>query len=131
MAICWKNDIHAEAIFTFAHNEQEIAQRSFKLDVTESEDRVIYNLIQSMFDINSVDELELMSDIIKVSFCFSDGTRYPQKKLTEKEEAQLWKLPFMKAFLERGGKYYFDEEQRDEVESSIKGLLDCWREEIC
>lgn len=131
MGIYWKNDIHAEAIFTFAHNEQEIAQRSFKLDVTESEDRVIYNLIQSMFDINSVDELELMSDIIKVSFCFSDGTRYPQKKLTEKEEAQLWKLPFMQAFLARNGKYYFDEEQRDEVESSIKELLDCWREEIC
>jgi len=131
MAIYWKNDIHAEAIFTFAHNEQEIAQRSFKLDVTESEDRVIYNLIQSMFDINSVDELELMSDIIKVSFCFSDGTRYPQKKLTKKEEEQLWKLPVMKAFLARGGKYYFDEEQRDEVESSIKELLDCWQEEIC
>ena len=37
----------------------------------------------------------------------------------------------MKAFLARGGKYYFDEEQRDEVESSIKELLDCWQEEIC
>ena len=131
MAICWKNYIHAEAIFTFANHEQEMGEQNFKLDVTESEDRVIYNLIQSMFDINSVDELELMSDIVKVSFCFSDGTRYPQKKLTEKEEAQLWKLPFMKAFLARNGKYYFDEEQRDEVESSIKELLDCWREEIC
>ena len=31
----------------------------------------------------------------------------------------------------RNGKYYFDEEQRDQVESSIKELLDCWREEIC
>ena len=26
---------------------------------------------------------------------------------------------------------FFDEEQRDEVESSIKELLDCWQEEIC
>ena len=37
----------------------------------------------------------------------------------------------MKAFLERNGKYYFDEEQRDDVETSIKELLDCWKEEIC
>ena len=129
MAICWKNDIHAEAIFTFANHEQEMGELNFKLDVTESEDRVIYNLIQSMFDINSVDELELMSDIVKVSFCLSN-LQHPHK-MTDKEAEQLWKLPVMKAFLARNGKYYFDEEQRDEVESSIKELLDCWREEIC
>ena len=51
--------------------------------------------------------------------------------MTDKESEQLWKLPVMKAFLARNGKYYFDEEQRDEVESSIKELLDCWKEEIC
>ena len=129
MAIRWKNDIHAEAIFTFANHEQEMGEQNFKLDVTESEDRVIYNLIQSMFDINSVDELELMSDIVKVSFCLSN-LQHPHK-MTDKEAEQLWKLPVMKAFLARNGKYYFDEEQRDEVESSIKELLDCWREEIC
>ena len=129
MAICWKNDIHAEAIFTFANHEQEMGEQNFKLDVTESEDRVIYNLIQSMFDINSVDELELMSDIVKVSFCLSN-LQHPHK-MTDKEAEQLWKLPVMKAFLARNGKYYFDEEQRDEVETSIKELLDCWREEIC
>ena len=47
-------------------------------------------------------------------------------KMTDKEAEQLWKLPVMKDFLARNGKYYFDEEQRDEVESSIKVLLDSW-----
>ena len=131
MAITWKNYINAEAIFTFANHEQEMGEQMFMLDVTESEDRVIYNIIKSMFDTDNEDERELMSDIIKVSFCFSDAPSYPQKKLTKKEEEQLWKLPVMKAFLARNGKYYFDEEQRDEVETSIKELLDCWREEIC
>ena len=128
MAICWKNYIHAEAIFTFANHEQEMGEQNFKLDVTESEDRVIYNVIKSMFDTDNEDERELMSDIVKVSFCLS--LQQPHW-VTDKEAEQLWKLPVMKAFLARNGKYYFDEEQRDEVESSIKELLDCWREEIC
>ena len=130
MAIYWKHQLHADAIFTFANHGQEQGTCRFRLDVTESEDRVIYHIIQSMFDINSVDELELMSDIVKVSFCFAHSPPYP-RKISAKEDEEVWKLPVMKAFLARNGKYYFDEEQRDEVESSIKGLLDCWREEIC
>ena len=51
--------------------------------------------------------------------------------MKKKEAEKLWTLPFMKAFFERNGKYYFDEEQRDDVEDSIKELLDCWKEEIC
>ena len=129
MAITWKNYIHAEAIFTFANYPQEMGEQNFKLDVTESEDRVIYNVIKSMFDTDNEDERELMSDIVKVSFCLSN-LQHPHK-MTDKEAEQLWKLPVMKAFLARNGKYYFDEEQRDEVESSIKELLDCWKEEIC
>ena len=130
MAIYWKHQLHADAIFTFANHGQEQGTCRFRLDVNESEDRVIYHIIQSMFDINSVDELELMSDIVKVSFCFAHSPPYP-RKISAKEDEEVWKLPVMKAFLARNGKYYFDEEQRDEVESSIKGLLDCWREEIC
>ncbi len=129
MAILWKNYIHAEAILTFANHEQEMGKQNFKLDVTESEDRVIYNLIKSMFDMEDEDEREMMSDIVKVSFCFSD-TKHPHK-MKKKEAEKLWTLPFMQAFFERNGKYYFDEEQRDEVESSIKELIDCWQEEIC
>tara|TARA_R110002110_G_scaffold198432_1_gene408719 strand:+ start:13 stop:477 length:465 start_codon:yes stop_codon:yes gene_type:complete len=129
MAICWKNYIHAEAIFTFANHEQEMGKQNFKLDVTESEDRVIYNLVKSMFDMDDEYEREMMSDIVKVSFCFSD-TKHPHK-MKKKEAEKLWTLPFMQAFFERNGKYYFDEEQRDEVESSIKELIDCWQEEIC
>ena len=129
MAICWKNYIHAEAIFTFANHEQEMGKQNFKLDVTESEDKVISELILSMFDMDNEEEREMVSDIVKVSFCLSN-LQHPHK-MTDKEAEQLWKLPVMKAFLERNGKYYFDKEQRDEVESSIKELLDCWREEIC
>ena len=128
MAICWKNYIHAQAIFTFANYPQEMGEQNFKLDVTESEDRVIYNVIKSMFDTDNEDERELMSDIVKVSFCLSN-LQHPHK-MTDKEAEQLWELPVMKAFLERNGKYYFDKEQRDDVESSIKELLDCWKEEI-
>jgi len=129
MKICWKNYIHAEAIFTFANHEQQMGKQNFKLDVTESEDRVIYNLINSMFDMDDEDEREMISDIVKVSFCFSE-TKHPHK-MKKKEAEKLWTLPFMQAFFERNGKYYFDEEQRDDVEDSIKELLDCWKEEIC
>jgi hypothetical protein len=83
MAITWKNYINAEAIFTFANHEQEMGEQMFMLDVTESEDRVIYNVIKSMFDTDNEDERELMSDIVKVSFCFSDAPAYPQKKLLD------------------------------------------------
>ena len=124
MAICGKNYIHAQAIFTFASHEQEMGEQNFKLDVTESEDKVISELILSMFDLENKEERELVGDIVKVSFCLS-SLQYPQK-MTDKEAEQLWKLPVMKDFLARNGKYYFDEEQRDEVESSIKVLLDSW-----
>tara|TARA_R100000773_G_C4139476_1_gene66594 strand:- start:127 stop:513 length:387 start_codon:yes stop_codon:yes gene_type:complete len=127
MAICWRNYIHAEAIFTYAHYEQQMGHRDFKLDITESEDKVIFGLIKSMFDTENEYEREMMSDIVKVSFCLSN-TELPTK-MKKKEEEQVWNLPFMKAFLARNGKYYFDEEQRDEVESSIKELIDCCEEE--
>lgn len=113
-----KNYMNAQAIFTFANHEQEMGEQMFRLDATESEDRIIYNIIRSMFDMDNEDEREMISDIVKVSLCFSQ------------EEEQLWELPVMKAFLARNGKYYFDEEQRDDVEASIKELLDSWKEEI-
>ena len=50
MAICWRNYIHAEVIFTYAHPEQQMWKQDFKLDITESEDKIIYNVIKSMFD---------------------------------------------------------------------------------
>jgi|TARA_Y100000114_G_C11680188_1_gene288200 hypothetical protein len=127
MAICWRNYIHAEAIFTYAHHEQQMGHQDFKLDITESEDKVIFGLIKSMFNTEDEYEREMMSDIVKVSFCLSN-TELPTK-MKKKEEEQVWNLPFMKAFLARNGKYYFDEEQRDEVESSIKELIDCCEEE--
>ena len=128
MAICWINQIEAEAIFTYANHDQEMATTTFLFDVTAEESEVIGKLIKSYFDMDNADDRELISDIVKVSFCFSD-TEYPQK-LKKKEAEKFWTLPTMKAFLERSGKYYFDEEQRDDVETSIKELLDCWKEEI-
>ena len=85
-------------------------------------------LLASYFDMDDAEDRELVSDIVKVSFCFSD-TGYPQK-MPKKEAEKLWTLPVMQEFFKRNGKYYFDDEQRDEVESSIKELLDCWKEEI-
>ena len=128
MAICWINYTNAQAIFTYANHEQEVAETEFRLDVSADESEVISKLIKSYFDMDNADDRELISDIVKVSFCFSD-TEYPQK-LKKKEAEKFWTLPTMKAFLERNGKYYFDEEQRDDVETSIKELLDCWKEEI-
>ena len=129
MAIRWKHYIHAEGIITYESFMQEMCDAFFALDVTESEDRVIYNIIKPMFDMDDEYEREKLSDIVKLSFCFSDAEN--PRKMTKEETEQFWNLPVMKAFLERGGKYYFDEEQRDEVESSIKELFDCWQEEIC
>ena len=129
MAICWKNQIQAEAIFTYANYDQELATTNFLFDVSADESEVIGKLIKSYFDMDNEEDREMISDIVKVSFCFSD-TEYPQK-LKKKEAEKFWTLPTMKAFLERNGKYYFDEEQRDDVETSIKELLDCWKEEIC
>ena len=128
MAICWINYTEAQAIFTYANYEQEMAETNFRLDVSADESEVISNLIKSFFDMDNAEDREMISDIVKVSFCFSD-TEYPQK-LKKKEAEKFWTLPTMKAFLERNGKYYFDEEQRDDVETSIKELLDCWKEEI-
>jgi len=128
MAICWRNQIQAEAIFTYANYGQEMATTNFLFDVSADESEVIGKLIKSYFDMDNEEDREMISDIVKVSFCFSD-TEYPQK-MPKKEAEKLWTLPTMKAFLERNGKYYFDKEQRDEVETSIKELLDCWKEEI-
>ena len=128
MAICWVNQIQAEAIFTYANYDQEMATTNFLFDVSADESEVISKLIKSYFDMDNSEDRELISDIVKVSFCFSD-TGHPQK-MPKKEAEKLWTLPTMKAFLERNGKYYFDDEQRDDVETSIKELLDCWKEEI-
>jgi hypothetical protein len=108
---------------------QEMCDAFFALDVTQSEEEFVYGLIKPMFDMDDEYEREKLSDIVKLSFSFSDAEN--PRKMNEKETKQFWNLPVMKAFLERSGKYYFDEEQRDEVESSIKELLDCWQEEIC
>jgi len=129
MAIRWKHYIHAEVIITYGSFMQEMCDAFFALDVTQSEDRFVYGLIKPMFDMDDEYEREKLSDIVKLSFSFSDAEN--PRKMTKKETEQFWSLPVMKAFLARGGKYYFDEEQRDEVESSIKELLDCWQEEIC
>ena len=129
MAIRWKHYIHAEVIITYESFMQEMCDAFFALDVTQSEDRFVYGLIKPMFDMDDEYEREKLSDIVKLSFSFSDAEN--PRKMNEKETKQFWNLPVMKAFLERSGKYYFDEEQRDEVESSIKELLDCWQEEIC
>jgi len=129
MAICWKHYIHAEVIITYESFMQEMCDAFFALDVTQSEDRFVYGLIKPMFDMDDEYEREKLSDIVKLSFSFSDAEN--PRKMNKKESEQFWNLPVMKAFLARNGKYYFDEEQRDEVESSIKELLDCWQEEIC
>jgi len=128
MAICWKHYIHAEVIITYESFMQEMCDGFFALDVTQSEEEFIYGLVKPMFDMDDEYEREKLSDIVKLSFCFSDAEN--PRRMTEKESEQFWNLPVMKAFLARNGKYYFDEEQRDEVESSIKELLDCWQEEI-
>jgi len=128
MAICWKHYIHAEVIITYESFMQEMCDAFFALDVTQSEDRFVYGLIKPMFDMDDEYEREKLSDIVKLSFSFSDAEN--PRKMNKKESEQFWNLPVMKAFLARNGKYYFDEEQRDEVESSIKELLDCWQEEI-
>jgi hypothetical protein len=107
---------------------QEMCDGFFALDVTQSEEEFIYGLIKPMFDMDDEYEREKLSDIVKLSFSFSDAEN--PRKMNKKESEQFWNLPVMKAFLARNGKYYFDEEQRDEVESSIKELLDCWQEEI-
>lgn len=129
MAIRWKHYIHAEVIITYENFMQEMCDAFFALDVTQSEDRFVYELIKPMFDMDDEYEREKLSDIVKLSFSFSDAEN--PRKMNKKETEQFWNLPVMKAFLARNGKYYFDEEQRDEVESSIKELLDCWQEEIC
>jgi len=128
MAICWKHYIHAEVIITYESFMQEMCDGFFALDVTQSEEEFIYGLVKPMFDMDDEYEREKLSDIVKLSFSFSDAEN--PRKMNKKESEQFWNLPVMKAFLARNGKYYFDEEQRDEVESSIKELLDCWQEEI-
>lgn len=100
MKIMFKPKINFDLILTFDGKDQEFINCDLKIAMDTSE----VNLIQSLI-------IEVMGasahDLCKLSVCVSC------------KETDFVKIPCIKSLLERGGKYYFQPNQRGEVEDAI------------
>ncbi len=100
MKIMFKPKINFDLILTFDGKDQEFINCDLKIAMDTSE----VNLIQSLI-------IEVMGasahDLCKLSVCVSC------------KETDFVKIPCIKALLKRNGKYYFQPNQRGEVEDAI------------
>jgi hypothetical protein len=104
MKIYFNQPIKVEMIFSFDNNEQQMWRTEVsKISVDAPEHELIRDLIKSAFE----DDLALTKDLYKISMAVSCKSR------------DFTKIPCMKKLLNRNGKYYFQPDQRDEVESKI------------
>ena len=97
--------LNIEVIFTFdGDKDQQMWRTTMKvipLDMKESE--WIRSLIQLAFE----NDMHEANDLVKISMCIG----YKNKKISD--------IPMIKGYLARNGKYYFQPDQRDEVEKEI------------
>ena len=96
--------MNVEIIFTFDNQEQQMWNTKMKfipLDMNESE--WIKHLIERAFH----NDMHLTKDLCKISMCIGC------------EEKGYDNIPMIKSFLSRNGKYYFQPNQRDNVETAI------------
>ena len=102
--IGFKPRISINAIFTYDYKPQEMLNLEMKVgDINADEAEFIEKLLLDIFK----DELCCLDDICKLSLCIGC------------ENEDFIKLPIIKKIFNKGGKYYFDSEQRDEVEEKI------------
>jgi len=102
--IAFNATMNVEMIFSFDNQEQQMWNTKMKfipLDMKESE--WIKSLIERAFH----KDMHLTKDLYKISMCIGcDKKGYAD-------------IPMIERFLSRNGKYYFQPNQRDNVESAI------------
>tara|TARA_R100000773_G_C4155533_1_gene75661 strand:- start:135 stop:548 length:414 start_codon:yes stop_codon:yes gene_type:complete len=102
LALNAKVDI--EIIFTFDGKDQQMWHTTMKvipLDMKESE------WIRSLIQLAFANDMHEANDLVKISMCIGCKAKGYQN------------IPMIKDYLSRNGKYYFQPDQRDEVEEEI------------
>ena len=108
MKIMFKEDINFDVILTFDSKEQEFYNCNMKLAVDTTERDLVHSILSYGFlDKCLTTYPDDVFDLCKISVCVSC------------KETDFVKLPCIKALLKRNGKYYFQPNQRDEVEDAI------------
>ncbi len=102
--LCLKAKMQVEIICTFDSKPQQIYNATMKVvpvDLKESE------WIKSLIELAFANDMHEANDLCKLSIAIG----YKNKKISD--------IPMIKSFFERNGKYYFQPDQRDEVEEEI------------
>ena len=98
-----KTKIRVQLIFSFDNHEQQMWECTIKeLPLEWKESDLIRNLIENAFP----NDIENAKDLVKISMCIS-GDKVSKK------------IPCIQQMLKRSGKYFFQPDQRDEVENAI------------
>ena len=97
-------EMRVQIIFTFDSQEQQMwntTMRVIPIEMKESE------WIQSLIKMAFEKDLHNANDLVKISMCIGCDQKGYEK------------IPMIKSFLSRNGKYYFQPNQRDKVEELI------------
>ena len=102
--IVFTQPIDIEIILSYDNKDQQMWNTTIrKLSVDCTEIELMRGLIESAFK----SDMNYANDLCKISMCVSCKAR------------DFEKLPCIKNFLARNGKYYFQPNQRDDIESAI------------
>tara|TARA_R100001510_G_C7458122_1_gene79881 strand:- start:55 stop:468 length:414 start_codon:yes stop_codon:yes gene_type:complete len=99
-------EMRVQIIFTFDSQEQQMwntTMRVIPIEMKESE------WIQSLIKMAFEKDLHNANDLVKISMCIGCDQKGYEK------------IPMIKSFLSRNGKYYFQPDQRDIENEIIKG----------
>ena len=99
-------ELRVQIIFTFDSQEQQMwntTMRVIPIEMKESE------WIQSLIKMAFEKDLHNANDLVKISMCIGCDQKGYEK------------IPMIKSFLSRNGKYYFQPDQRDIENEIIKG----------
>tara|TARA_R110001599_G_scaffold306411_1_gene512880 strand:- start:377 stop:760 length:384 start_codon:yes stop_codon:yes gene_type:complete len=108
MKIMFNEDINFDVILSFDDKDQEFFNFNMKLAVDTTEKDLVHSILIGGFVKENLDYYpDALLDLCKLSVCVSC------------KEKDFLKLPCIKALLKRNGKYYFQPNQRDEMENDI------------
>ena len=108
MKIMFNEDINFDVILSFDDKDQEFFNFNMKLAVDTTEKDLVHSILIGGFVKENLDYYpDALLDLCKLSVCVSC------------KEKDFLKLPCINALLKRKGKYYFQPNQRDEMEEVI------------
>ena len=108
MKIMFNEDINFDVILSFDDKDQEFFNFNMKLAVDTTEKDLVHSILIGGFVKEYLDYYpDALLDLCKLSVSVSC------------KEKDFLKLPCIKALLKRNGKYYFQPNQRDEMENDI------------